>query len=492
MNLAELSQTGRAPKLPLRIELADGVGPAPLELSQLLRVLPGQRYVGVAEWRGRPVFAKLVVGKKAARHFQRERHGARLLAEQGLTTPALLAEGLQPGQGGWLLFDYLAGAESLGQAWQAVAAEPPLSAGQDAVLAAALSGIAQLHRKGLWQSDLHLDNLLRHDGQLYLIDGGGVRGETPGRPLSRDRVLANLGVFFGQLPRSLDVYLEQLLVHYLLVNGEHALPLEALQQQVADVRRWRLRDYLKKIGRDCSQFSVRRGAFALWAVRRAQGPALAPLLANPDAAIAAGQPLKQGGSSTVARVEADGRPLVLKRYNIKGVGHWLSRCWRPSRAWHSWREGHRLEFLGIATPKPLAVLELRWCGLRRRSYLLTESLEGSDLLQCFASYVQSSPPPEQLRALDLLFARMIDERISHGDFKGTNLFWDAREPLGRWSLIDLDGMCRHRSAAGFARAYARDRARFLRNWPADSALHQLLDQRLPVLGVKHSQVPPAA
>ncbi|WP_287812876.1 hypothetical protein, partial [Pseudomonas sp.] len=26
---------------------------------------------------------------------------------------------------------------------------------------------------------------------------------------------------------------------------------------------------------------------------------------------------------------------------------------------------------------------------------------------------------------------------------------------------------------------ARDRARFLRNWPADSALHRLLDQRLP-------------
>jgi hypothetical protein len=41
-------------------------------------------------------------------------------------------------------------------------------------------------------------------------------------------------------------------------------------------------------------------------------------------------------------------------------------------------------------------------------------------------------------------------------------------------------MQQHRSARSFARAYARDRARFLRNWPADSALHQLLNQRIPL------------
>lgn len=77
-----------------------------------------------------------------------------------------------------------------------------------------------------------------------------------------------------------------------------------------------------------------------------------------------------------------------------------------------------------------------------------------------------------------MFAALLRERISHGDFKGTNLLWD--EGLARWSLIDLDAMQQHRSARRFARAYTRDRARFLRNWPADSALHRLLDQRLPL------------
>jgi tRNA A-37 threonylcarbamoyl transferase component Bud32 len=478
--LAELRWAGRSPQLPMSIELEDAAGPACLTLEKLLRVLPGQRYVGVAEWRGRKVLAKLLVGGKAARSFQRELHGARLLAGQGLPTPRLLADGLREGEGGWMLFEYLDNAQSLGDAWRAAEGQPLLSAGQKALLGEALELIARLHGQGLWQADLHLDNLLRHDGQLQVIDGGGVHGETPGQPLSRNKVLENLGVFFGQLPASLDAYIEELLVHYLLVNGEHALPVEALLKEIGKVRRWRLRDYLRKIGRDCSLFSARRGASVLRVVRRQHESRLAPLLADPDAAIAGGQSLKRGGTSTVALVEQAGRQLVVKRYNIKGFAHWLKRFWRPSRAWHSWREGNRLDFLGIATPKPLALLELRTLWLRRRAYLITEYTAGEDIIARFkpcldAPGAAASPPEAELQALDLLFAALLRERISHGDFKGSNLLWQN----GRWTLIDLDAMQQHQSVQRFARAYARDRARFLRNWPADSRLFKLLDERLP-------------
>ncbi len=473
MRLEQLQLAGRAPELPFELEL-DG---EPLLLERLLRVLPGQRYVGLARWRGRAVLVKLLVGAKAGRHFQREREGARLLAGQGLVTPELLAEGFAAEQGGWLLFDYLDGAESLWDAWRAVEREALLSEAQQAVLGEALAAIAQMHAKGLWQADLHLDNLLRQAGRLWIIDGGGVQVETPGQPLSRDKVLENLGVFFAQLPAELEPFTEELLVHYLLANGEHALPLEALLKEVEKVRRWRLRDYLKKVGRDCSLFAAKIGAFGLRVVRREQEAELTPLLADPDAALEAGHLYKTGGAATVARIELNGRPLVLKRYNIKSWLHGLKRFWRPSRAWHSWVEGHRLELLGIATPRPLAVIERRWCWLRGRACLLTEYCGGPDLIARFAPYVESAPPETELAALDRLFAALIRERISHGDFKGHNLFWDD----DRWSLIDLDAMRQHRRQAGFARAYARDRARFLRNWPAESQLHRLLDQRLPRL-----------
>jgi hypothetical protein len=184
----------------------------------------------------------------------------------------------------------------------------------------------------------------------------------------------------------------------------------------------------------------------------------------------------------VARVVLDGKSLVVKRYNVKSFTHWLKRFWRPSRAWHSWLAANRLQLLGIATPQPLAVLERRWCWLRGRAYLVTEYCDGQDIIARFQPYLAGEgrllPPETDLLALDRLFAALLRERISHGDFKGHNLFWD--ENLARWSLIDLDAMQQHRSARSFARAYARDRARFLRNWPADSALHQLLNQRIPL------------
>ena len=72
---------------------------------------------------GSRVLAKLLVGRKAGRHFSRELNGAQLLAAQGLATPSLLDFGQLEGEGGWLLFDYLEAAESLGQAWAAVSRE---------------------------------------------------------------------------------------------------------------------------------------------------------------------------------------------------------------------------------------------------------------------------------------------------------------------------------------------------------------------------------
>ena len=476
MRLSELKTAGRTPSLPMTIELADAAGSGQLQLLSLLRVLPGERYVGAAVWRGRPVLAKLLVGSKAARHFQRELAGVRLLAEQGLTTPLLLADGLQEGEGGWLLFEFIEGAESLADAWHAVERLPPLADEQTAVLAEALGAIAQMHTKGLWQEDLHLDNLLRQDGKLYLIDGAGIRVEEAGKPLSRNRVLENLGVFFAQLPKNLEPFTEELLVYYLLSNGEHALPLEALEKQVRKVSAWRLKDFLSKVGRECTLFSVLRGPFALRAIRREEEAAMLAVLAQADALLDQGHLYKTGGAASVAKVDVAGRPLVIKRYNIKGFTHWLKRFWRPSRAWHSWREGNRLAFLGIATPKPLAVLEKRFFWLRSRAYLITEHLAGPDIIERFAPYVENGDAPEnELLALDHLFAELIRERISHGDFKGHNLFWDN----DRWSLIDLDAMRQHSSDASFAPAYTKDRARFMRNWSPDSALYTLIDQRLP-------------
>lgn len=472
MKLKELKNAGRCPRLPLLLHLPEDH----LELREWLRVLPKRRYVARAEWQGRQVLAKLLVGSRAGHQVRRECDGAGWLTEQGFDTPQLLATGYRADAGGWLLFDYLEDAESLADRWRAVAAQPPLSGPQKAVLGAALEAIGALHGRGLWQEDLHLDNLLCHEDRLYWVDAGSIRSVQPGQLLPAKQALANLGVFFAQLPAAFDGFIAELMAHSYQHGGDRPpLPLAALQQQVARARQRRLADYLGKVGRDCSLFSVRRGPREMRAMLRSEVDAVRPLLDDPDRYIDKGDILKAGGSSTVARVLLNERSLVVKRYNIKGFGHWLRRFWRPSRAWHSWREGHRLRFLGVATPQPLAMLERRRCWLRGSSYLVTEYLEGENLLARFASHVQGSPPQDELAALDNLFATLDREKISHGDLKGTNLIWHD----GRWTLIDLDAMHQHRLRRGYLRALARDRTRFLRNWPVDSALYKLLDGKFP-------------
>jgi tRNA A-37 threonylcarbamoyl transferase component Bud32 len=499
--LREMEKAGRQPSLPLDIRLP-GEDAAELRLETLLRVLPGRRYVGIAHWKDggveRKCLAKLLVGEKAERDFAREKQGSRLLSEQGLNTPALRANFFSDGEGGALLFEYLEGARSLGERWSAlenaVDADADVEAEAARIVKEAFHAVAELHSKGLWQADLHPDNLLYQGERLFFVDAGSVRAETPGVALSSKKALENLGVFFAQFPSRIEGSLQDWLDAYAEINPACRTRLErldsrALRSAINDAKRRRMRDLMKKTGRDCSLFRVEKkgflGAFGFCVVRREEAEALARILADPDTFIARGLILKAGRTATVARVEDRGRAFVVKRYNVKGFWHALGRFWRPSRAWNAWREGNRLDALGIPTPKPLAMIERRCLGLRGKAYLITEYLEGQDIMTCFLATQppmgpKVSPMPDVgVAALRELFDALRRERVSHGDFKGNNLIWRGGERRGTWALIDLDAMRAHRCATGFARAYARDRDRLLRNWPEDSTAFRLLSDAIP-------------
>jgi tRNA A-37 threonylcarbamoyl transferase component Bud32 len=453
--LAALSQAGRAPALPLALALPGG---GQFCLLSLLRVLPGRRYVGIGQWQGQTVFAKLLAGAKARRDFSAEAQGAAWLAGQGLPTPRLLGQGFADGQG-WLFFECLKAGQSLSGLWQAAEALPlpEREAEQQALLAKALPLIARLHAKGLWQADLHLENLMSAGGRLWLVDGGGIRAQSPGQPLDRRQALHNLGVLFGQLPLSALPLLPKALPAYTPAVEARELP--ALERAIEAERAIRLKDFLKKSKRDCSLFSLKEDANGITIALRSEEAALAPLLADLDAFIEAGHIYKTGGAATVARVEAGGRAFVVKRCNIKNFRHWLGRCWRPSRAAHSWQEGWRLFALGIPTAKPLALVERRRFGLRGTAYLVTEFLEGENALA-------ASLDETQKNALKMLMQTLAAARLAHGDLKGTNLIWQN----GRWALIDLDAMHPCRCRFAFGRGHRRDWERLKKNWPGESWL----------------------
>lgn len=465
-----LRAAGRHPQLPFRVALADG---RQLTMRRLLRVMPGKRMVGDAALDGRRVLAKLFVGQRCERHWQEECAGLDALALAGLPTPERIAAGAMAGGGYALMTVYLDPAETLAESWARVSGRPPGEAEALAVLTPALTMLGRLHAAGLAHDDLHLGNFLHHDGSLFVIDGDAVRVVSRGQPLLSAQASSNLAVLLAQLPPDWDPLLTVLLPAYAVGTGQPLPEVAALKEQITSVRAWRLGDFLAKTVRECTLFAVEQSTTRFSAVLRRERDFLAPVLDAPDAAIGRGDVLKDGGTTTVARVVIDGRGLLIKRYNLKHLRHALGRLWRPSRGWHSWREAHRLLFLGIPTPTPLALIEERVGPLRRRAWLISEFCAASNLLTHLSA--DREPPADEARAILTLFGSLHGQRISHGDLKATNLLWDG----SRVVLIDLDAVVQHRTPAAHARAWARDRARLLRNWPPGCALHCWLDEHLP-------------
>jgi len=446
-SIVSLAHSGWTSPPPPSFILADGES---VDFRSVLRWLPGRRLSGIAEWRGRPVFAKLFFGAGATRYAQRERAGLAALAAAGLPSPGLLAVCDFPGAV-LILVEYLAGATTLEEGLE-----------DSCRLSQACALLGRLHVAGLVHDDLHPGNFLFHGGRLWLIDGDGVRAATSAECLD------NLALFVSQLPIDNDGSLSDLLAAYARPVDE-----KALSGAVATWRKRRMRRFLAKTLRNCTQFAVLSESTRFSAWQRAESESLTTLLAAPDEALATGRLLKDGGTCTVAAVEANGRQMVIKRYNLKHWRHALSRAWRPSRAWHAWLAGHRLAFYGIATPPPLALLEERRGLLRGRAFLVTGWCPGDNLLSVLDA--NRVPPPPLAKAIASLFEVLYRLRITHGDLKATNLLWHD----GRLFLIDLDATVEHRYQILFNRAWRRDRARLLRNWPTTSPLYRWLDECLP-------------
>ncbi len=453
------------PDLPLRIAVPE-LGP--LRCDRTLRVLPGRRWTlaGTLERDQRPVVAKLfLAGRRARRHFERERRGLETLHQRGIAAPDVLYAGALQEPRGWLILT----------AWLAGAGADTLD---DAALPAVLRAVALQHAHGVEQRDAHLANFLVRSGVAWTLDGAGIR--TVGEVLPARRALRNLALWLAQFPPAVDERMGEWCALYGAVA--RPVPRGDLQRLVDRARRRRESRHVDKALRSCTAFEARRTLRRLQVLdRRDDAPDLRAWLAVPDAPFEnlRADWLKRGNSASVVRVDIDGRPRAIKRYNLKGFGHWLRRCWRPSRAWHSWRNAQRLTLWGLPTPRPVALLESRFGCLRGRAWYVSEYVPGEPLGAALAA----ADPGRRAALLNQLCAQLTDLQrlnLSHGDLKATNLLVDQDNKL---MLLDLDALRRYRRRPAFERAFARDLARLRANWTDQPALLAELDRALTDAGL---------
>ncbi|MED5510012.1 MAG: lipopolysaccharide kinase InaA family protein [Pseudomonadota bacterium] len=434
--------------------------------EQILRWLPGRRLVIKALHRGEPLLLKLFApNKKGWRELSREQHGYKVCKAAGVAVPTEK-----------LISDDFAGC--LAVAYEFIADACPfelVSNNQAQMVPALLQLMVRCHQAGIYQHDIHTDNILMTPHGLLLIDLASVRG-LAGQSLSTRKSLSNLTRLVAQfVPDQQQLILKKLNLYYQARGWTYG---QAERENFKTLlnKAWQKRKetYLSKCFRACTMTAYFKDKHLEYALKRSFFKQIGKqAIRELDVLVERGKRLKDGNSATVVMTEMAGRKVVIKRYNIKSYWHFLKRCWRPSRAANAWRQGNLLHLLGIATPEVLGFVERRLGPLRKQAYLITDYVEGATELS--ALYHHVPPTDHQLRQLRHLFRLMREYRLTHGDMKASNLLLTKQ---GKINLIDLDAMAEHRHQWSFRRALVRDQKRFLKNWdktPLQSRLSSYLD-----------------
>lgn len=448
-----------------------------LVAQQSLRILPGKRLTVLAQWGEHRVVAKLFYHpKRWISYAERDASGIRALITKKIRTPKLLYHGPTKIPGiHVVILEYIDNAENLGH----YLIDNVNTVSGLSILNQLFKIIAQQHQAGLKQQDIHLDNFLVAQEQIYTIDGNDIIVQK--RALSETLSLENLSMLFSHLPISLDDAIPQWLSRYCAIRGwdYNSRLLAKLQQQIALARAKHQRERMDKIFRDCTEFIVNKthNKRVIY-LRDYDTPEMLHLFDNLEDEFSAGvHPLlKNGNTCTIIQVPLHGKVLVIKRYNIKSLWHGLKRGLRRTRAANSWRSAHRLINLGIQTAKPIALVEERCLWFwRRKAYFITEYVAGNEL----SHYVTSDNVSLVAKEVGVLLKHLSQAGLSHGDMKATNLIHNQSGV----SLIDLDSMKKHKHLTAKSSVWQTDMKRFLKNWDSKDSIQQYFKQYFSEEGI---------
>lgn len=464
--LAAFAKGERELPLPVTLQLDLASRQATFAIDKLFRLLPGKRVVLHSRLDGNQVVIKLFrKNASSARHIGKEKAGHACVSEAGIPCPPLLHEFVTPcGEYDGLIYGFIDEAPELSQRWPQLRTDEKI-----AWIEQLMRVMHALHRAGAWQSDIHAGNFLTRDDRLYLLDLGSI--VIAQAPLPQKDCIANLGQLIAQFDlKDRALFNTGIALYFRLQqwNAEQLKP--QLEGSIEQAWQHRVDEYLAKARRDCTLTVFRRQFSQVFACRRSwSGSDAERFEHDPNAFMAKGDILKAGNSATVVKTTFDGRPVVIKRYNIKSFSHALSRSLRPTRAEHSWHYAHLLEIVGIASLKPVAWLEKRRGPLRSTAWFVCEWIDAPDLL-CIGNARMLTD--DECAALLQLLRTMRQCKLTHGDFKANNLLLKTDAECGdtTLALIDLDAMQRHHSQNGFERAFARDLARLAQNWDEDTAI----------------------
>ena len=445
---------------PFILRLADGEY---FSADHVLRIIPKKRMVVTGLWQGEPVVAKIFFdANHAKRHMEKDVAGIKILLSRHIPTPLLYYDGASEDRRVYIaIFEHIFDAKSFDEIWK----NKESCEQSFALLQAIVSEIATQHVLGVLQKDLHFKNFLISNEKIYLLDGSDILCHH--KRLTKEISIKNIVLFLSQLGVGFEKEQEALFHYYAKLRGwllkeEDSRALFLSIQKQNDLR-WRR--FHKKIFRSSSYFAcMREGQYHGMYDRYYSSKDFLSLLKNPESVFhdANSIVLKEGRSTTVIKIKIQNHELVVKRYNVKNIWHFLRRFFRKTRAHTAWGFAHKMIFFGISTAKPVAFIEQRLLGCHGKSYYLTEYVKGEHSRDYFIRHQnEDNKMIMMINRISSLLKNLAKIEITHGDLKISNILINAhQEPV----LIDLDGTTSHLSFMSLQETWQKELKRFLENF----------------------------
>lgn len=468
-SLRNLSYGGQVP-----FTMKTDIDAQSLVCTKILRIIPGKRVVCKAMLQDMDVIAKFFLDPvHSNRHIKREVQGLKALGVAGIPTPRIIAELTIANSITVLVTEYLSNTQS-----PHILLKPPYRTNNSKeVLKQFFTLIAKLHKAGLAQNDLHLDNFLLKDDVLYAIDAANLKKTN--LPLSGDAALDNLVLLFGQFDQDYYPGLLDALESYHNTNPDIAIDQQELIARTKAKRQRIWKKVSKKYFKDCTSV-VRKSNFRQLTLckRNYYKDQFIDFLNNPDAFIEKSPLLKDGNSSTVGVVEIEDCKYIVKRFNIKNFAKLIRRQFPPSRTRRNWLLGHLLIFNNFKTPEPIAMIEKRFGPFRSVGYIITEFVNAPDIRQVLNEAKGNPLKQEEIMARFVsTLKKLHDRKITHGDLKDTNFLCTD----GKLCIVDLDAMKLHKSRLTLERAIQRDYQRLKQNFKKNTVLLEFVNRKLGTL-----------
>ena len=341
-----------------------------------------------------------------------------------------------------------------------------------------------LHSNGINHRDyylchFHIDENLDVEKKIYLIDlhRAQLRSFVPSRWASKD-IGSLIHSAMGFNLNEKDFY--RFMRTYFQCSLKEALQAHSKFLRTSRNRAFRMfmKPILKEIDislpqekGDSSDYLRGDRNNVRWIIRKeylSQG--FEKLISEVDSYMEQGEIIKDEAGHKIVSLNFNDETFIIKKYQIKGLGHYLKKLFSQTRALTAWKACHWFNAAGIKTFNIVSVIERYNAFTTTDSYLISSILPGHRLDKVDIDEQQKYLIANRVSSF---FKKLRWINFNHGDSKSSNFNFHQ----GKLFVFDLDIAKRRFLSFQIKNRILKDQKRILKSFEKETNTRQALIKR---------------